>query len=158
MDIQTLVEQIVTIVGAIAGVALAIDKTRGALMGLFNSKPLKRKAISADLELLKLMKENDPGYEELQNHIKDQVQTLIRHEEKKELVSGNWSQLIVGLLMCGGFGYWTYYIVNSPQISNWWTILTGWMTLAGFGFLSATFQRPRSTMAHSTNTESHATD
>jgi len=140
-ELTQIAEQLGTVAAALAGAFLAIDKTKGALMRLSNTKPLLRKAITADLELFKLMEETDPGYKDLKNHIKSQVQKMIKKEEKKELVSGNWAQIFVGLLMAGGFGYWTYHIATRPT-SNWWTILTGWMALAGIGFLTGAFTKP----------------
>jgi len=134
-------EQLGTVAAALAGAFLAINKTKSALMGLSNTKPLVRKAITADLQLLKLMNETDPGYEELRNHIKSQVHQMIKEGEKKELIRGNLAQILVGFLMAGGFGYWTYHIGTQPT-SNWWMILTGWMALAGIGFLAGAFTKP----------------
>jgi hypothetical protein len=137
-----LIEQFGAIAAALTGAFLALDKTRGALIGLLNTKPMRRKALKADLELYKLLDQGDPGHDALSEHIKTQVNALIAAEEDKELVTGNWPKMLVGLAMAGGFGFWTYRIVENPDISNWFTILTGWMALAGVGFLSNTFNRP----------------
>jgi len=161
-QLTQITEQLVKVAGALGGALLAILKTRDALMRLSNSKPLLRRAITADLELLRLMKESDPAYQPLQAHITRQVKKMIEEEGEAEFLaairrrleaifSRNWGQVIFGLLMAGGFGYWTYAIVTGPT-SNWWTILTGWMALAGIGFLfGATSERPRdnaTTAAH----------
>ncbi len=146
-ELTKIAEQLGTVAAALAGAFLAIDKTKGALMRLSNTKPMLRKGITADLELFKLMEETDPGYEDLKNHIKRQVQKMIKEEEKKELVSGNWAQIFVGLLMAGGFGYWTYHIVKGSTPSGW-AILTGWMALAGIGFLTGAFTKSSPTEAN----------
>ncbi len=136
MDAQALLEQFAAIAATLAGVFLAFDKTKGAITNLFNAKPLRRSSIKADLELLKIMDEEDPGYKELKAHIKSQVLSLTKaDDEKSELVTGKLPQTIVGILMASGFSFWTYKIITS-DISNWWTILTVWLALAGFGFLA----------------------
>jgi len=137
-------EQLGTIAAALAGAFLAIDKTKGALMHLLNTRPLLRKAITADLELFKLMEKTDPGYEDLKHHIKSQVQKMLKEEDKRELVSGNLAQISVGILMSGGFGYWTYHIIKEGATPNGWAILTGWMAFAGIGFLTKAFAKPSS--------------
>jgi uncharacterized membrane protein len=144
--------QIAAIVGGVAGVFLALVKTRDAFINFFNLKPFLRKSIKADLELLKLMEKTDPGYNELKNHIKNQIDEMIKKKEKTGIVSGNWGQILVGLLMAGGFGYWTYHISRNPDISNWWTILTVWMSFAGIGFLTSAFQKRSPGKANKTNT------
>jgi hypothetical protein len=158
MDISSLVQQIGTIAAALAGAFLALDKTKSALISLSNTKPILRKTIRADLELFKLMVEADPGYEELKNHIKNQVQVMIKGEEKKDIVSRNWLQFLIGLLMAGGFGYWTYYIFTSAAISDWWIILTGWMAFAGFGFLVTAFSESKTEQTNSGDTKTLTSD
>jgi hypothetical protein len=137
-EFKVIFEKIAAVVAALAGAILAFGKTRDAVMGFFNLKPLLRKSIKADIELLKLMEKTDPGYEELKNHIKSQLVKMIRKEEKVEILKKDWIRRLVGLLMAVGFGYWTYHISRNPGISNWWAILTVWMTLAGIGFLIKT--------------------
>jgi hypothetical protein len=135
MDAQALLEQFAAVAATLAGVFLAFDKTKGAITNLFNAKPLRRSSVKADLELLKLMDEDDPGYKELKAHIKSQVLSLTKvDDERSELVTGRLPQILIGLAMAGGFSYWTYRIITS-DISNWWTILTIWLAMAGFGFL-----------------------
>jgi len=154
MDISDTIWQSVElwgkIVAAIAGLVLAIIKTRDTFDGLFHSTPVLRKSIRADLEILKMMESTEPGYVQLRDHIKNQIEIVIKQEEKRvigekdwgriirnKMASRNWGQIIIGLAMSVGFGYWTYIIAIDPQRSNWWIILTDWMTLAGIGFLLA---------------------
>lgn len=139
MELLTVVQQAGTIAAALAGAFLAMDKTKNALISLSNTKPILRKTVKADLELFKLMKETDPGYEELKNHIVNQVNIMIKGEEKKDIVSRNWLKFLIGLIMAGGFGYWSYSIFTDATVSNWWIILTGWMAFAGLGFLITAF-------------------
>lgn len=140
MDIPAFFEQFGTIAGALAGAFLALEKTKSSLSRFTNSKPLLRTSIKADLELLKLMESGDPGYEELKNHIKSQVEAMVKEEQKKELITGNFFQIFVGLAMTSGFGYWTY-VIATTTISIWWTILTVWGALAGFGFLMSATEK-----------------
>ena len=135
-----ILEDIPAILGVVAGVFLALVKTRDAFIKFFNLKPLLRKSIKADLELFKFMEKTDPGYEELRNHIKGRVNEMIKKKEKEDIISANWGQILVGLLMTGGGGYLTYYISREDGISNWFIILTVWMTLAGIGFLTTAFR------------------
>jgi hypothetical protein len=147
MDINGITEvikQIGPIAAALAGAVFSVRKTMDAFGNLVNSKPLLRKAIKADLDLRKLMSENDPGHKLLTDHIKKQIEALIYEDEKekKEIGAKNWLQIAIGLSMAGGFGYWTYYIIKDPNISNWWMILTVWMALAGLGILITASEKP----------------
>src|SRR5215475_1232652 len=141
-EITNLIKQVSPIAGAITGALFAVRKTMDTFGNLVNSKPLLRKAIKADLDLLKLVNENDPAHKLLTDHIKKQVEALTRENEKKEIVTKKWGQVVIGLLMAIGFGYWTYYIIKDPNISNWWMILTVWMALAGLGILIAASEKP----------------
>ncbi len=137
-----------TIAASIAGAFLAIDKTKNAIMRLSNTKPMLRKSIRADIELFRIMEVMDPGYNELKNHIKKQVEIMIKEAHKKEIITKNWAQILIGLCMAGGFGYWTYYIIKEPP-SNWWIILTIWGALAGLGFLSSGYEKSSPNKANS---------
>ena len=147
-----------TIAASIAGAFLAIDKTKSAIMRLSNTKPMLRKSIRADIELLKIMEAKDPGYDELKNHIKKQVEIMIKEEYKKEIINKNWAQILIGLCMAGGFGYWTYYIIIKEPLSNWWIILTIWGALAGLGFLFSGYEKSSPNKANTADAKSRAAD
>ena len=139
--INDILSNVGTIAASIAGAFLAIDKTKNAIMRLSNTKPMLRKSIRADIELLKIMEAKDPEYDELKNHIKKQVEIMIKEEGKKEIINKNWAQILIGLCMAGGFGYWTYHIILTKPLSNWWIILTIWGALAGLGFLFSGYEK-----------------
>jgi hypothetical protein len=148
MNIPDDIELLAKIVASLAGIVLAVIKAKGAFNALFNSTPLLRQAIKADIEILKLVENTGPGSKILRDHIEKQIELVIKQEEtramtgknrgqsiKEKIASRNWVRTIFGLVMSGGCGYWTYIIASDPQISNWWIVLTAWMTLAGLGFL-----------------------
>jgi len=169
MELTQIVDDIGTIgkvVTALTGVVLAILKTRDAYRSLFSTgtKLLLRRAITADLELLKLMEESDPGYEELRNHIKVQVEKMTKEEEKPEFLGVNlrelWEFLRQNLVKLGFWlaiavvsGYGTYDIVTGPT-SNWWAILTGWLALWGIQSLIGLVSKPPSDQASENDQQS----
>lgn len=158
LDLVGIMEQLGTIAATLAGAALAIVKTRDAIRGLSNAKPLQRRTIQADLELLKVMDSSDPGYGSLRKHIASQVDVLISKKAKNEQPRRPWREILIpgigGLLMAGGFGYWTYHIVSSTNISNWWVVATIWMAWGGLGLIISARERPLPESADSGSEES----
>src|SRR5262245_5148617 len=140
--ITDVIKVISPIAATLAGAVVSVMKTKDAVGNLVNSKPLLRKAIKADLDLLKLMNKNDPGHKLLTDHIKKQVEALIREDKKKEIVIKDWLRIVFGLSMAGGSGYWTYYIIKDQNTSNWWMILSVWIALAGLGVLIGAIEKP----------------
>jgi hypothetical protein len=148
MNIPDDIELLGKIVASLVGIVLAVFKAKDAFNALFNSTPLLRQAIKADIEILKLVENTGPGSKILRDHIEKQIELVIKQEEtraitgknrgqgiKENVANRDWGRIIVGLVISGGFGYWTYIIASDPQISNWWIVLTAWMTLAGLGLL-----------------------
>lgn len=115
------------IIGPVLGAAVTYSQRR------FFARP--RAKLRSDLELLKLM-EGDALTEQratLQHSVAAQVDKIycrcVAHKR-------NFAIVAFGLIWALAFIAVTYYIFkNDDELSKWWTLLSGWMALAGLGWM-----------------------
>ena len=101
----------------------------------------RRQAIKVDLEILESVQ--DPALKTL---ILEDVHSRIRRLYGTPAVSAadkrinNLPMLIFGSVMLVGFAIWTVYL--SREGFNWWSLLTGFFALGGFGNIMASLEIP----------------
>jgi hypothetical protein len=103
-----------------------------------------RQALKLDLEILELLK--NPT---LRTMVEDRVRTRIRRlygtpvegEGVKRVY--NPGMLVFGCVTLVGFAAWTIYLNWNHAGFNWWSLLTGFFALGGFGNIVTALQPPR---------------
>jgi len=85
-----------------------------------------RAALKTDLDILNLIKPQDPNYATVKQRIGERIQILYAPRPSRNLpvaiFSGIWAF---------GFAYWTFRLVQ-PGFT-WWSLLTGYLAMAGIG-------------------------
>jgi len=98
-------------------------------------KPRLRTTLKTDLEILKLLDPKDPNYGVVQAHVDRSIQQIYAREAPESAGRGlqvyNWGTLVFGLLLAGGFIFWTVYLVKDGFTP--WALLTGFFALGGIG-------------------------
>jgi len=115
-------ETVIKGIGALIGVIVTYIQVRAAL-------PTSRGALKVDLEILKLLDKSDPNYNMIKNSLDSRIQRCYA-ETSKVIV---WPTVILGIVWALGFAYWTFYIVRDGF--SWWSLLTGYLSLAGLGWI-----------------------
>jgi MFS family permease len=121
IDIETL-----KIVGAILGPILGIVSTIAPLF----FRPSKAR-LRTDLEILKLLKEDDPNYQKVKNVVNEKIDEL--YKATKENYGRRIAIGLLGIMFLVGFGYWSYKLVV-PEFS-WWSLLTTYFSAIGVFYL-----------------------
>lgn len=124
MEMDKLIESLVTAVGIIVGAGISIYQVRRAVSP-------KRSSLHHDLETLKLAKELGIPAKALEDEI---IQRLSKWEPdyqppRLRLTSEVIVQSVFGIVLALGLGYWTYYL--SRDGFSWWSVLTGFFAFAG---------------------------
>jgi hypothetical protein len=117
-------ELILKALGAIISVLLAYVQFRGLNL-------TSRATLKTDLEILKLLDAGNPNYPVVKQSI-DQRLALLYAEppaQTKRYIGERIGIAALGLVVALGFSYWTFKLVE-PGFT-WWSLLTGYLALAG---------------------------
>jgi hypothetical protein len=132
-------ELLLTVIGLIAVAIVAIANFRK-----INIIPRPRATLRADLEILKLLEPNDENYQIVKATVDSSIrliyQTLDRRTFRERFRVYDWFNLIFGIAVLGGLGWWTVNLING---GSWWAILTGFFALIGLFNMVNAFTEPR---------------
>jgi len=104
--------------------------TAGAIYKFKDARPRRRTNLKADLELLKVAREQQIECDGFQASIEAELSRLYRSSEKRE-----WSTIAFGAILALLFGIWTVYLVTDGF--TWWAIGTGFFTFVGISLATA---------------------
>jgi len=92
-----------------------------------------RASLKTDLEILKLIDSADPNHAKVKRIVDARIQALYDDQPAASSArqAERWAYGIGGGLWAVGFAYWTITLVL-PGFS-WWSLLTGYLALAGLG-------------------------
>jgi hypothetical protein len=123
--------------GFMVGAAVSLYQLRNLLPG-------SRSRLKADLEILELLGKDHPLYPTVKSQTDEQLRRTysqaLTGQDNRPLVY-NWGMLVLGATFLLVFSGWTVYIVRDGF--NWWSLLTGFLAMSGFGNLMGSLQ-PRS--------------
>jgi hypothetical protein len=129
----------------------------GALIGLGGfiyqwilRDPRWRSTLKADIELYNILDKDDPNREIIHHNISKVVRSRYLDVKKlgaeEELGAArprfrvyNVSNLVLGIIFLGGFGYWTFALLADGW--NWWALITGFFAFGGLGNLMIAFDK-----------------
>src|SRR5687767_14128624 len=120
--------------GFLVTAAVAVVQVRGLRLAA-------RATLKADLEILNLLDANDPNRDLLKRTINTRIKDLYAPAavESERSEGRRWLLGAFGLLWALGFSYWTFVLVR-PGFT-WWALLTGYLALAGFGWMLGAVNR-----------------
>ena len=113
--------------GVLVGAVVAYTQVK-------STHPISRAAMKADLEILNLLDKSDPNYKLIKSNIEPRIQKLYGAQPKYT----DWITVAFGAIWAGGFAYWTFYLVKDEF--TWWSLLTGYIALAGVGWIMMGFR------------------
>lgn len=108
----------------------------GALFSLFrllSLEPRLRSKLKTDSEILSRLDPESLAHGLLKRNIEEGVEKLCAEPSAKLKV---WD-VAAGVVFVVGFGFWTAYLVRDGF--TWWSLLTGYLTFAGIGFIALGF-------------------
>jgi hypothetical protein len=123
----------------------AIGAAAAALIPILNSQLFSRPRakLKTDLEILHLLDPHDENYPLVKASVDSSIRTIYLQQEKRKLSEKlkrfNWRLLITGVIVLGGFGWWTVSLVRDD---SWWAIVTGYFTFIGLGYIASAFRTP----------------
>jgi hypothetical protein len=88
-----------------------------------------RAALKTDLDILNLIKADDPNYAAVKQRITERIRILYAPRAPRNWLMA-WN-VVFGLILGFGFAYWTFRLVQ-PGFT-WWSLLTGYVALTGIG-------------------------
>lgn len=128
MDSQILVQAF----GAVVAAVVAVSQIMYRL-------PRSRAKLKHDLEILNLIDENDTNYSIVKHSVDSSVSDLYQSKtDKSRFKIYDWSNLVSGIVLLFGGILWTMYLVGDSF--NWWSLLSGFIAIGGFGNLISAFE------------------
>lgn len=118
------------VMDAISRILAALADSIGWLAGRTRPARLRGYADST-ADLLNKTPAESPAHELLQLHLDDLVRRLVVAEQTALQRERDATGVILGLLMLGGFGYWTYDLATSRGWWSWFALLTGLSAFVG---------------------------
>jgi len=114
-------------IGAVAGGVLSIYQIR-------NMQPRLRAHLRADLEILKLLDRDDPGFNTVRQSVDKQIHMIYgANQLDTTWTARRLGSLIIGIAWAAGFAYWTFE--GSRYQFNWWSVLSGIVAVLGVFFI-----------------------
>ena len=123
-----------------AGILVAVIV---ALLGLRKVEPTlrPRSKLKTDLEILNMLKHKDPYYKVVRSNVDAMITKIYKRPSQQEITERlkvyNWLYFVLGISCFPGFSFWTWYLVKDSF--SWWAIATGFLALAGFGWIIGAF-------------------
>jgi len=117
-------------VEAIAKILAALADAIGWLAGRTRPARLRTYA-EGTADLLNKTQDGSIAHQLLQLHLDDLAQRLVIAEQTTLQRQRDATGVVLGLLMLGGFGYWTYALAAAPRWWSWFAIATGLMAFIG---------------------------
>ena len=106
-----------------------------------------RASLKTDLEILKLIDSEDPNHKRVKRAVDVRILLLYGQEETRSPANRavRWTRIriVIGIVWTLGFAYWTMTLVQ--PVFSWWSLLTGYQTLAGVWLVGAGIPRRRLT-------------
>jgi len=93
-----------------------------------------RASLKTDLEILKLIDSADPNHAKVKRTVDARIQALYDDgpDGPSSRQAERWAYGIGGGLWAVGFAYWT---ITLAQPFSWWSLLTGYLALAGLALI-----------------------
>ncbi|MDQ3801492.1 MAG: hypothetical protein M3384_18880, partial [Acidobacteriota bacterium] len=123
-DFLTLILQAV---GLLTGVILSSLQLR-------NLVSKSRSTLKTDVEIFKMLKPEDPGYEHLKKHVAKSIENIYSSSERRNFIGikvYSWDDFILGVVFLLIFPIATFYLYRYGY--NVWALVTGFLVLAGIG-------------------------
>jgi hypothetical protein len=125
--------EIVQALAVLAGVAVSFYSLRN-----LPARTRKRSTLKADIEIYHLLDKSDPQREVVKRSIDASVNRMYG-TGARNLRDVEWTQIITGVVMVLGFGFWTAYLVKDGF--TWWAIATGLGAFSGLMLIPEAFER-----------------
>ncbi|MDB5228063.1 MAG: hypothetical protein JWN78_2256 [Bacteroidota bacterium] len=103
----------------------------GSIYQLRNLRLTFRSSLKTDLDILKMLQEDDPNYSIVKNSINESIKKIYGVSNKNGLKIHSPGDFIFGILFLSGFSFWTYYLVRHDHL--FWSYVTGFFAFAGLG-------------------------
>lgn len=101
---------------------------------LINLLSKSRATLKTDIEIFKLLKPADPGYEQIKKHVGESIAAIYTDSLKTNVLGikiYNWGDFIFGMFFVLIFPILTFYLWRSGY--NIWAIVTGFLAVGGLG-------------------------
>ena len=118
--------------GAVTGAIVTIHQIRHVL-------PKPRTALKTDLEIFQLIDRSDPNFDVIKTNINERIQDI--YAKTGRSAATEWFLIIFGAAWAITFAYVTFYIVKDGF--TWWSLLTGYISLAGISIMMVVQMRKR---------------
>jgi len=124
----------------------AVGALVGAIVSLYqlrNVNPRLRSTLKSDIEILNLLKPDEPGYRAVKEHVDSKIRRLYKPERKKKEGRPkiySWPDFLLGIVFLPGFLIWTIYLFRNGF--NGWGLVTAFFAFAGFGGIINGLQKP----------------
>ncbi|MFZ5981714.1 MAG: hypothetical protein ACOYVF_13910 [Candidatus Zixiibacteriota bacterium] len=127
-----------------------VFKAIGAIVGAFvslyqlrNIKPRLRSTLKSDIEILNLLKPDEPGYRAVKEHVDSKIRLLykpLREKRSGGLKIYSWPDFALGIIFLPGFLIWTVYLFRGGF--NGWGLVTAFFAIAGLGGIINGLEKP----------------
>jgi len=114
-------------IGLLTGVILSSLQLR-------NLVSKSRSTLKTDVEIFKMLKPEDPGYEHLKKHVTKSMENIYSLAEQRNFIGikvYSWDDFILGVVFLLIFPIATFYLYRYGY--NVWALVTGFLALTGIG-------------------------